>query len=101
MILNTKDSIFLKTRSVFLPPDSICIGNKWACKKTHVKIEKRFFPKYGYNVKMQEILRLFFELPNVYREIYNYLQKETSHVQEGVYTSIFSGSRWKEISKLF
>lgn len=50
---------------------------------------------------MQDVLKMFFELPNVFKEIYDYLQKETSNVQEGVYSSIFSGSRWKEISKLF
>lgn len=87
-----------KESEFYVPPEPFLLGKKRGCKKINEKILWRMLPHYGYQVELKKVLKILFELPNVYNEIFTYVEKENSR-KKGVYTSLFCGNRWKQIFK--
>lgn len=92
---------YFRESKCFIPPKPFLIGSKFGFKKIGGKKKWGSIPRYGYNVNLHDVLKMYFELPNIYQEIFNYVEKETSRDSSRIYTSIFSGNHWKKISKNF
>ena len=97
-----KRTQLLKRMNVLIEPQRFIIGeikNDQRQQGTTVLSKKQCL---GYIVPMREALKKFMELPNVFVEIENFkAQKLAQGEGNKIYTSVYQGERWKEISSKF
>lgn len=89
-----------KELKTYIEPTPFLIGESRGYKKINGKMEWTVEKHNGYRVSMSSVLKMFLQLPNVLDTIVNYMKHETSKKNKRVYSSIFSGSRWKDISSI-
>ena len=94
---------FLENANMLIKPQPFEIGEKVTDKKRKRATVSTITKSYGYIVPMRYALKLFLELPNVYNVIINFMQSEIENNRnnEKIFTSLFQGERWIEISKQF
>lgn len=89
-----------KNTGHFIRPVSVKLGTKPYEKKEGENTVKTFKQCSAYSVPLGNVLKMFLELPNVFKEIREFIQRETAQ-EKGIYTSVYTGDVWREISKHF
>lgn len=90
---------YLKKSNSFISPEPFYIGNQTVLDNVSVpgvKIKKDLGQKLSINQK----LKMFLELPNVYQQILEYIAEEALP-NSGVISSIIHGTLWKDLETRF
>ena len=80
---------YLKKNGCFMEPTSFFIGKISDDKKlnfTTIWTQKKC---HGFMTQMRIVFKKYMELPNVFKEILNYIQDESSYVDKDIYSSLF------------
>ena len=93
---------YFKQSNYFIEPQEFEIGeiddSKNVSNSTALSKRKCF----GYYIPLRFTLKLLFELPNFFKVVTNFIKQEVCQKDEPrIYTSVFSGERWRTISKYF
>lgn len=93
---------FLEKAHALVQPEKIFLGEINMNKKQNGKTILLRKKCYGYFIPMRETLKQILELPNVFKQITDFIMAEEARGKtENIYTSLFQGKKWQYIMEQF